>query len=148
MRKRLIRLAIRFLSWMGSIFEGWIDRIDSTKDKLLDKLRPPTEYVVIGEIGTGRTFRYAKGWNVPSGFQLLYDHIPAWAKELPVKTLELREFDAILRGHYLNAMKEQLNGQSIWGTSPIEPLIHMQMAYGRNTTVTTNHTKEMNEDEV
>lgn len=152
MRKRMIRLVVWFLTWLEDKTESlheWVCRLRAETNY---KLRKPTEYVVIGEIGTGRTFRYAKGYELIDGYELLYDHVPKWAKKLPVKTLELSQFDAMLKNLYLVPLRDQVNNQSeIWGRSPLEPLIPLQMAFGREAkieTVITNHTKEMNEDEV
>lgn len=147
MRKRMIRLVVWFLTWLEDKTESlheWVCRLRAETNY---KLRKPTEYVVIGEIGTGRTYRYAKGYNVPIGFAQLYDHVPKWARRLEIKSLSLSEVSAILKGHYLAAMEEHLNGDSIWGRSPLEPLIHAQLKYGKEIVI-TNHTKEMNENEV
>lgn len=148
MKKRLIRLVVWLLSWIEDHVESLHEWIGYRRLELQFRLRNPTEYILMLETETGRTFRYAKGYDIPEGFTLLYDHVPKWAKDLPVKSIELGELDAILKGLYLDEMSKQLNRSSMWGTGTIEPLIpFMTMKYGKETVI-TNLTKEMKEDEV
>lgn len=110
MKKRLIRLIVRLLTWLEDRLSSSVDRVRYQRTRLQ--------------------------YN-----QKQFEQYEEWLKETYLVPFAMRldpsNQDPIF------TLKQDIP----WGRSPIEPLIHAQLKYGKETVI-TNHTKEMNEDEV